>query len=217
MEKGYFITFEGMEGCGKSTQIRLLAAALEVAGYAVTADRSPGSTPAAEKLRRILKEPVEGEKIAPETELLLFGACHSQMVKERILPVLEKGGIFLSDRFCDSTLAYQGVARGLGLEAVRWINDYACGKCRPDLTILLDLPPEKGIARAVDRSGKENSNIRKDRFDSESMLFHNNVRNAFLALAEAEKDRFVVVDAAESVEFIHRKILEAIHVRLGIL
>lgn len=217
MEKGYFITFEGMEGCGKSTQSRLLAEALQKAGYRVTQDRSPGSTPVAEKLRRILKEPAEGEKIAPETELLLFGACHSQMVKERILPVLEKGGVFISDRFCDSTLAYQGFARGLGCEAVKWINAYACGNCRPDLTILLDLPPEKGVERAIDRSGRENSNIKEDRFDSESLSFHKKVREAFLTLAEGEKERFIVVDASLSIETIQKKIREEVHVRLGIL
>ena len=216
MEKGYFITFEGMEGCGKSTQSRLLAEAFEKAGYNVTLDRSPGSTPIAEKLRKILKEPTPGEKIAPETELLLFGACHSQMVRERILPVLEKGGVFLSDRFCDSTLAYQGFARGLGADAVKWINSYACGNCHPDLTILLDLPPEKGIERAVVRSGKENGNIAEDRFDSETISFHKKVREAFLAMAEEEKERFIVVDAAMCIEGIQKKIREEVHVRLGV-
>ena len=118
MKRGCFITLEGMEGCGKSTQIRLLAQALEASSYPVKITRSPGGTPAAERIRTILKQGVEGENLLPETELLLFGACHAQMTSRLVLPELEKGTILISDRFYDSTTAYQGYARKMDLDLV---------------------------------------------------------------------------------------------------
>ena len=214
--KGYFITFEGAEGCGKSTQIKLLGEALQKAGKDVTISRSPGGTAVAEKIRTILKEPTAGEDLEPETELLLFGACHSQMTANLIKPVLDKGGILLSDRFYDSTIAYQGYARNLGVESVKWINSYACRNLKPDLTILLDMDPEEGIKRAAERAG-DAKNLAADRFDSEKLSFHHAVRNAFLRLAEEDPGRFAVIDANGSIEEVHQKILEAVHVYLGIL
>ncbi len=214
--KGYFITFEGAEGCGKSTQIKLLGEALQKAGKDVTISRSPGGTAVAEKIRTILKEPTAGEDLEPETELLLFGACHSQMTANLIKPVLDKGGILLSDRFYDSTIAYQGYARNLGVESVKWINSYACRNLKPDLTILLDMDPEEGIKRAAERAG-DAKNLAADRFDSEKLSFHHAVRNAFLLLAKEDPGRFAVIDANGSIEEVHQKILEAVHVYLGIL
>ena len=214
--KGYFITFEGAEGCGKSTQINLLGEALQKAGKAVTISRSPGGTAVAEKIRTILKEPTAGEDLEPETELLLFGACHSQMTANLIKPVLDKGGILLSDRFYDSTIAYQGYARNLGVESVKWINSYACRNLKPDLTILLDMDPEEGIKRAKERAGNA-ATLAGDRFDSEKLSFHHAVRNAFLLLAKEDPGRFAVIDANGSIEEVHQKILEAVHVYLGIL
>ncbi|MBO5762117.1 MAG: dTMP kinase [Lentisphaeria bacterium] len=214
--KGYFITFEGAEGCGKSTQIKLLGEALQKAGKAVTISRSPGGTAVAEKIRTILKEPTAGEDLEPETELLLFGACHSQMTANLIKPVLDKGGILLSDRFYDSTIAYQGYARNLGVESVKWINSYACRNLKPDLTILLDMDPEEGIKRAKERAGNA-ATLAGDRFDSEKLSFHHAVRNAFLLLAKEDPGRFAVIDANGSIEEVHQKILEAVHVYLGIL
>ncbi|MBO4305289.1 MAG: dTMP kinase [Lentisphaeria bacterium] len=216
MHKGYFITFEGAEGCGKSTQIRLLGEDLEKAGLSVKVSRSPGGTPVAEKIRKILKEATAGEDLEPETELLLFGACHSQMTANLIRPLLEKGVIVLSDRFCDSTLAYQGYARNLGADTVRKINSYACRGLKPDLTILLDLEVEEGLRRARERAG-DALTLAADRFDSEKLSFHQAVRNAFLRLAAEEKERFAVISAKGSVEEVHLRIREEVHARLGIL
>ena len=216
MRKGYFITFEGAEGCGKSTQIRLLGEDLEKAGLSVKVSRSPGGTPVAEKIRKILKEATAGEDLEPETELLLFGACHSQMTANLIRPLLEKGVIVLSDRFCDSTLAYQGYARNLGAETVKKINSYACRGLKPDLTILLDLEVEEGLRRARERAG-DALTLAADRFDSEKLSFHQAVRNAFLRLAAEEKERFAVISAKGSVEEVHLRIREEVHARLGIL
>ena len=216
MHKGYFITFEGAEGCGKSTQIRLLGEDLEKAGLSVKVSRSPGGTFVAEKIRKILKEATPGEDLEPETELLLFGACHSQMTANLIRPLLEKGVIVLSDRFCDSTLAYQGYARNLGAETVKKINSYACRGLKPDLTILLDLEVEEGLRRARERAG-DALTLAADRFDSEKLSFHQAVRNAFLRLAAEEKERFAVISAMGSVEEVHLRIREEVHARLGIL
>ncbi|MBP5182428.1 MAG: dTMP kinase, partial [Lentisphaeria bacterium] len=178
MHKGCFITFEGAEGSGKSTQISLLGEDLEKAGLSVKVSRSPGGTFVAEKIRKILKEATPGEDLEPETELLLFGACHSQMTANLIRPLLEKGVIVLSDRFCDSPLAYQGYARNLGADTVRKINSYACRGLKPDLTILLDLEVEEGLRSARERAGDAHT-LAADRFDSEKLSFHQAVRNAF--------------------------------------
>ena len=216
MHKGCFITFEGAEGSGKSTQISLLGEDLEKAGLSVKVSRSPGGTFVAEKIRKILKEATPGEDLEPETELLLFGACHSQMTANLIRPLLEKGVIVLSDRFCDSTLAYQGYARNLGADTVRKINSYACRGLKPDLTILLDLEVEEGLRRARERAG-DALTLAADRFDSEKLSFHQAVRNAFLRLAAEEKERFAVISAMGSVEEVHLRIREEVHARLGIL
>ncbi len=205
-KKGRFITFEGMEGCGKSTQIRLLAEALTARGLAVEVSRSPGGTPVAEKIRTLLKIRTEGDELTPEAELLLFGACHAQMTRRLILPALERGAILLSDRFFDSTTAYQGYARGLDLDLVLRINRFACGELEPDLTLLLDLDPELGIERSRRRAALE-----ADRFDSEKMKFHHAVRNAFLDLAKLHPHRFRVIDASRTPEQVHRQIMEAVN------
>lgn len=209
MKRGCFITLEGMEGCGKSTQIRLLAQALEASSYPVKITRSPGGTPAAERIRTILKQGVEGENLLPETELLLFGACHAQMTSRLVLPELEKGTILISDRFYDSTTAYQGYARKMDLDLVRSINSFACKSVKPDLTLILDLAPEEGVRRSRKRGGAE-----LDRFDSEKMEFHHAVRNAFLDMAQKEPDRFCVIDASRSEEEVHKAIMEAVYAGL---
>lgn len=205
-KKGHFITFEGMEGCGKSTQILLLADALKARGHEVVVSRSPGGTPSAEKIRTLLKTRTEDDDLTPEAELMLFGACHAQMTRHLIRPALERGGILLSDRFFDSTTAYQGYARGLNLETVLQINRFACGGLEPDLTLLLDISPELGIERSRRRAALEN-----DRFDSEKMEFHHRVRNAFLELARRNTHRFRVIDASGTREQVHRQIMEAVH------
>ena len=209
-KKGYFITFEGMEGCGKSTQIGLLADALTAAGHRVKVSRSPGGTPVAEKIRELLKVRTEGDDLTPETELLLFGACHAQMTRHLILPVLERGEILLSDHFFDSTTAYQGYARGLDPDMVQRINRFACGELEPDLTLVLDLDPETGIERSRRRAALET-----DRFDSEKMKFPQDVRNAFLDLARRDPGRFRGIDASRPQAEVHRQIMEAVHERLA--
>lgn len=209
MKKGCFITLEGMEGCGKSTQIQKLAQALEEASFPVRITRSPGGTPVAETIRNILKQGVEGEELLPETELLLFGACHAQMTAHLIRTELEKGTILISDRFYDSTTAYQGYARKMDLSFVEKINSFACKNVKPDLTLVLDIPPEEGVKRSQKRGGAEN-----DRFDSEKMEFHHAVRNAFLDMAQREKDRFCVIDANRSEEEVHKSVMEAVYAYL---
>ncbi len=211
-EAGFFITLEGGEGCGKSTQLELLALALKemMPDREIIATRSPGGTAVAEKIRAILKEPVPGETITAETELLLFGACHAQMVKNLIRPAMERGAILISDRFIDSTIVYQGAARGLERETIDAVNRFSCGGTMPDLTILLDLSPEAGAARTRARA-----DVSADRFDSETEVFHQKIRAGFLALAAAEPERFTVIDAGRDVQTVHRKIMEAVHAGLA--
>lgn len=210
--KGFFISLEGGEGCGKSTQLNLLAEALRTMfpGREVIATRSPGGTAVAEKIRSVLKEKSEGEEIIPATELLLFGACHAQMVHHLIDPAMEQGAILITDRFYDSTIVYQGYARGLDRTKIDWINDFACNGTKPDLTLLLDLSTEQGSARTHARAAVEN-----DRFDSETETFHQKIRAGFLDLAKAEPERFAIVDATGTIEEVHRAIMEVIHERLA--
>ena len=213
---GLFLTLEGGEGCGKSTQLERVAAVLRTAtGREVVTARSPGATAVAEKIRDILKSGEPGEDLLPETELMLFGACHAQMCEHVIRPVLERGGILISDRFTDSTLVYQGCARRIDPETVRRVNEFVCRGIRPDLTLVLDIPVELGLGRATGRSGA--AATQDDRFDSESAAFHAAVRNGFLELARREPERFAVIDASASIEQVTQAILEAIHARLAIL
>ena len=215
MAKGIFITFEGMEGSGKSTQIHLLADKLAEPKREIIVTRSPGGTPIAEKIRDILKIRDPREEVMPETELLLFAACHSQMTDHLIIPALERGALILCDRFYDSTMAYQGYARTLGRAFVEQINAFSCRGIRPDLTLILDLDPAEGIRRSrVRATAKE---VADDRFDSEAMQFHHAVRNAFLDLASREPERFVVIDAARPEQEVQTQIQETVHARLAAL
>lgn len=212
---GLFLTLEGGEGCGKSTQLELVAAALRAAsGREVVTARSPGGSAVAEKIRAILKTREPGEDLLPETELMLFGACHAQMCEYVIRPVLERGGIVISDRFTDSTLVYQGCARRIDPETVRRVNEFVCRGIRPDLVLVLDVPVQLGLGRAAVRSGAA---AKDDRFDSESTAFHEAVRNGFLELARREPERFAVIDASPAPAEVTESILEAIHARLAIL
>ncbi len=215
MGKGLFISFEGVEGSGKSTQIELLRRRLEKAGRPVVATRAPGGTPLAESIRELLKTRRDGEVFMPETELLLFAACHSQMVENLISPALKEGKAVISDRFYDSTTAYQGFARGLPLDMVKSLNAFSCRGVRPDIVILLDLDPAKGVARSLARAGAEG--FKNDRFDSEAMQFHAKVREGFLCLAKADPQRFRVFDAELPAEALHSKIAESLGNEFGVL
>lgn len=213
--KGLFITLEGGEGCGKSTQIRLLGEALRSAlpDREILVTRSPGGTPAAEKIRSILKEPLPDDDLTPETELMLFAACHAQMCAKLIKPALERGAILLVDRFCDSTVVYQGAARGLSPDWIRKVCDFVRKGTLPDLTILLDMDPAVGVARTRTRE----LDPANDRFDSENLSFHTSVRNGFLEIARREPGRICVIDASPDVQTVQRKIQEVCRERLGLL
>ncbi len=189
--RGLFITFEGVEGCGKSTQITLLHQYLESLRYDVEETREPGGTPIAEAIRDVLLSP-DNASMSPVTELLLYEAARAQHVAERIRPALAAGRIVLCDRFSDSTTAYQGAGRGLSGEALRVLHAIATGDVCPDLTLVLDVPAQVGLARAT-RGGAP------DRIEQESLAFHERVRAGYLRLAEAEPGRIKVVDGTRPV------------------
>lgn len=182
-----FITFEGGEGCGKSVQARTLYRRLSKLATPVLLIHEPGGTPLGEKVRRLLKR--ARADISPLTELLLFNASRSQLVADIILPNLKQGKVVICDRFADSTVAYQGYGRGLDLATIREINRMATQGLKPDLTILLNVPPEVGLAR----KGKGSP----DRFEQENLAFHRRVNKGFLKLAKAEPDRWLVLDAIQ--------------------
>lgn len=193
MKKGRFITFEGGEGCGKSTQIMRLEAYLKEKGVEVLVTREPGGTRLAELIRGLLKD----EKDDPpcdRAELLLFLAARAQLVKNVILPALDSGVWVLSDRFSDSTFAYQGYGRGLDLGILKVANDFACDSLKPDLTLLLDVPPEVASSRMRKREMETNTSA--DRIELAGEEFHRKLREGFRALAAAESDRVHTIDAS---------------------
>ena len=206
---GLFITFEGTEGCGKSTQINALAARLQDQGQQVLQTREPGGTPLGEAVRNLLQHDEAGAGMSPEAELLLFTASRAQLTRERILPAIAKGEIVLCDRFMDSTTVYQGVARNIDSQAVAAINRFAVGEARPDLTILIDLSPEVGMARVHARCDGQ-----LDRIEQEAIEFFQAVRAGYLKLAESEPERFLVLDGSASVEVLEQQIWAAVQPRL---
>ncbi len=173
-----FITFEGIEGCGKTTQLRLLARRLEADGHAVTVTREPGGCPIADQIRNILLD-ADNQAITPLTELLLYAAARAQHMSEVVTPALEAGGIVLCDRFTDATIAYQGYGRRLDLAVIDKLNQLATGGIRPDLTVLLDCPAETGLKRAISRINSA-AGAREERFELESLQFHQRVRDGYL-------------------------------------
>jgi len=192
MSKGKFITFEGGEGCGKSTQVKRLVAELEARGVRVVLTREPGGTPLAEKIRGLLKDEL-ADPPCDRAELLLFLAARAQLVRNVIRPALESGAWVLSDRFSDSTIAYQGYGRGLDSGFIRSANDFACDGLRPDLTLLLDVEPEVSAARMRRREAVTNTSA--DRIELAGDEFHARLRAGFLELASAEPQRIVRLDA----------------------
>lgn len=206
---GLFITFEGTEGCGKSTQIKALTARLLDEGKQVLQTREPGGTPLGEAVRNLLQHDDAGTGMSPEAELLLFTASRAQLTRERILPAIAKGEIVLCDRFMDSTTVYQGIARQIDTEAVATINQFAVGEARPALTILIDLSPEVGMARVHARSDGQ-----LDRMEQQAIEFFQAVRAGYLKLAESEPERFLVLDGSASVETLEQQIWDAVQPRL---
>lgn len=206
---GRFITFEGGEGAGKSTHVRLLAEALRAAGLSVVETREPGGSPGAEEIRELL---VHGAvaRWDPVSEALLHFAARRDHVARVIAPALAAGEWVLSDRFADSTMAYQGYGHRLGREVIEQLYALAVGDLAPELTVILDLPVEDGLARA----GSRNSG--GTRYENMDRAFHDRLRKGFLAIAEREPKRCVVIDGSESVEAVHRAVKEAVRCRLGV-
>ena len=205
---GMFITFEGGEGSGKTTQIQLLAKWLEDqnSGISPLVTREPGGTSGAEDVRNLL---VTGsaDKWLPATEALLMSASRHEHVERTIKPALAAGQVVISDRYYDSTTVYQGIVGGVDRRAVQALHDLASGGLSPDITILLDMDVELGLGRAHGRGGDET------RFETKGTAFHQQVRHGFLALAEAEPDRICVIDAAGDVDSIFAKIRDAVAAR----
>jgi dTMP kinase len=199
--RGRFITFEGSEGCGKTTQIQSLRGRLQEEGREILLTREPGGTAAGEKIRDLLQHAPEGEGLTPEAEVLLFTASRAQLVREQIMPAIERGVYVLADRFLDSTTVYQGVARGLDAAAVAAINRFAVGECMPDMTFLLDLDIKEGRRRVSERSRGD-----EDRMERETDAFFEKVRRGYLDLAAREPERFIVLDAMKSPDEIGREI-----------
>jgi dTMP kinase len=206
---GHFITFEGGEGGGKSTQIRLLAEYLREAGHDVVTTREPGGSPGAESIRSLL---VSGETDRWDglTEALLHYAARRDHLTKTVWPALARGSWVLSDRFADSTMAYQGYAHGLSREALKQLYTITIGDFAPEMTLILDLPVEHGLDRAGLRGGGE------DRYERMGVAFHQRLRDGYLAIAEAEPERCVVIDATPSVEAVRDAIVESVAQRFGL-
>jgi dTMP kinase len=202
---GIFITFEGSEGCGKTTQIQLLTLALQEAGRKVLVTREPGGTPVGEQIRHVLQHSRDSEAMVPEAELLLFAASRAQLVREVIEPALASGTDVISDRFLDSTTVYQGVARRLDAADVRRINHFAVGDCQPDLTFILDLQATEARRRVFERPGAAAA---PDRIEREPLDFYERVRAGYLELATTAP-RFRVLDGAQSRDAIAAEIIHA--------
>jgi dTMP kinase len=197
---GLFLTLEGPEGAGKTTQLTRLLLWLEAQGYAVVRTREPGGDAVGERVRELLLS----TQMTPEAELLLFAAARAQNVAEVVRPALEAEKLVLCDRYTDSSLAYQGFARGLSLDAIRAINAFATRGLTPTRTFLFDLPAEIGLARRHRDTGGTN------RLDHESLAFHQKVREGFRALAAAEPGRWVVIDAAQSEDVVAEALQAAV-------
>lgn len=203
-----FVTFEGGEGSGKSSCLAKVAKDLQNAGYEVVITREPGGTPISEQIRNVILDKANTD-MDPMTEALLYAASRRQHLVQKILPALREGKIVLCDRYLDSSLAYQGGARGLGIERILALNQYAIDGQYPDLTLFFDLEPEVGLERI-----EENSSREVNRLDLEKLSFHHKVRDSFLKLMEMFPDRYVRIDASKSREEVESSALEQIIKRL---
>lgn len=207
-KRGVFITFEGCEGCGKTTQIGLLSEHLQKLNKEILVTREPGGTQVGEMVRQILLGNNDVSQMCPEAELLLFAASRAQLVREVIFPKLKEGKFIICDRFLDSTTVYQGVARQLAEGPVKIINEFAVGDLMPDLTIVLDIPAEESRLRVQRRM-----NSIPDRIEKESIEFYSAVREGYLYLAKEFPERLVLVDGSKDVKTVSEAIWEAVESR----
>jgi len=202
---GRFVTFEGSEGCGKTTQIGLAAAWLKERGIPFLTTAEPGGTPLGRRIREILLN--QGScTISAEAELLLFAAARAQHVRETILPALKEATWILCDRFADATVAYQCFGRGLDAGFIQILNAFSALSLKPDMTLLFDLPVATGLARAEKRAAGGRPETAEDRFEHEGHPFHERIRKGYLTLAAGEPDRFRIIDGAADVETVHREV-----------
>lgn len=201
---GLFVTFEGIEGCGKTTQITRLAEALRQQNLDIVVTREPGGCQISDKIRSILLDS-KNDSMVPETELLLYTAARAQHMSQVVRPALDQGKIVLCDRFCDATLAYQGYGRHLDLEIINQLNHYACQGTTPDVTLLLDLPVQDGLGRARNRNAQSET-LDEDRFEQESLKFHQRIRDAYLLFSQQQSDRIKVIDATGDFDEVYHRI-----------
>jgi dTMP kinase len=213
MKSGLFITFEGSEGCGKSTQIGLLEERLKEEGREVLRLREPGGTELGEKIRNLFQHDEAGEGMSPETELLLVNASRAQLVREKIRPALERGAIVLCDRFYDSTVAYQGYGRGLDLALVRRVIDVAVGDTRPDCTFLISLPRQLAEHRLKIRSALDEWS--DDRMEKSERDFFERVEEGFFDLNASEGGRIHLIEGSRAIEVVQAEIWEEVETLLG--
>ncbi|HRD45270.1 MAG TPA: dTMP kinase [Caulobacter sp.] len=209
MTHGYFITFEGGEGAGKSTQIRRLAERLRARSRDVVLTREPGGSPGAEEIRALLLNG-EPDRWSPLTEALLMNASRRDHIERVIAPALERGAVVLCDRFADSTRAYQGAGGQVDPAVIGQLEAAVVGETKPDLTLIFDLPVEEGLRRALSRNGGE------ERFEAKGSAFHERLRAAYLDIARTEPERCVVVDATETLDAVEGAIWTAVAPRLGL-
>ena len=204
-----FVTIEGPEGSGKSSVTKEVVALLEKEGYEVVLTREPGGTPIAEQIRNVILDK-ENTKMDPMTEALLYAASRRQHLVEKVWPLSKAGKIIISDRFLDSSLAYQGGARGLGIDKILELNQYATDGYYPELTLLFDVDPRIGLARIAANKGRE-----VNRLDLEKIDFHDSVRQTFLDLAKRFPDRYVVLDASKPFEEVVKDAYKAVKDKLS--
>ncbi len=203
-----FITFEGGEGSGKTTCINRVVETLKQQGKDIVLTREPGGTPISEEIRNVILDK-KNTDMDPRTEALLYAASRRQHIIQKILPSLKEGKIVISDRFLDSSLAYQGVARGLGIDEIYKVNQYATEGLEPDITFFFDIVPEEGLKRIAANAGRE-----VNRLDVEKLSFHHDVRNAFLELAKRFPNRIVIIDASKDKDGVYNDVMDEINKRL---
>ena len=209
MANGLFISFEGPEGSGKSTQMRRLVERLQTSGRTVTVNQEPGGTLIGKDIRRILLDPANAE-MAPRTELLLMFASRTQAAAQTILPALSRGEIVVSDRFTDSSLAYQGAGRELGFDTVWSLHELALGMLLPDITICLSVDVEVGLARAARRNREQHAGWQEARIDEQSLEFHHRVAAAYEHIAQSEPHRFFLVNGDGSIDAVAERVWQIV-------